>query len=199
MYFRLKRHVALRTSLHAAVKANDLAELKRLLVAGACASAAYPYDYTPLHALGLHGCAGIAKHCARALLRAGANIEVRSVPSNPPQHAVPCCFWPPQTTSDAVVGICIAFSHPSSKQGIITHSATPELLLLPILEAARFLAWRQCMCCCCTDDQQKPLNCDEEITLHNAPTQRQCTYEHRRCHRHWTGAASRLYSLQHGP
>ena len=78
-----------------AVKANDLAELKRLLDAGADASAKFPYDYTPLHALGLHGVAETAEACARALIRAGADIEVRSVSSNPPQHAVPCCFWLP--------------------------------------------------------------------------------------------------------
>ena len=71
-------------SLHAAIEANDLEELKRLLKAGADASAMFPYDYMPLHSLGLHGCSETVVEFAQVLVAAGADLEVRGVsPSLP--------------------------------------------------------------------------------------------------------------------
>ena len=76
---KLQSSVAIRASLHGAVAANGLEELKRLLAAGASASAVFPYDYTPLHGLGLHGRGDTAVEIAQRLIAAGADVEVRGI------------------------------------------------------------------------------------------------------------------------
>ncbi len=80
----IPRRIAHSASLHAVIEASDLEELKRLLKAGADACAMFPYDYTPLHALGLHGSGDTAVEFAQALVGAGADIEVRGDTSSPP-------------------------------------------------------------------------------------------------------------------
>ena len=63
------------TALHEAVMKNDIAEVKRLLEAGADVSAKNEIGYTPLHVAALMGHAASVK----VLLQAGAETEVKNM------------------------------------------------------------------------------------------------------------------------
>ena len=63
------------TALHEAVVKNDIAEVKRLLAAGADVSAKTKHGYTPLHIAALMGHAASVK----VLLQAGAETEVKNM------------------------------------------------------------------------------------------------------------------------